>query len=145
MDKSYYNENRYYDADVTQNDIKLEIDTNSPVYTNYEQDYVEKLESIKLLEDHIAKDSVIMEIVDKIPTTDIKKRVNLTIEETNKFYSFCKIRLESQYTQVQIFDIATTYLCIESKDFYAKLSIKFKELLLSELEESGHYKSKALF
>ena len=145
MDKSYYNENRYYDADVTQNDIKLEIDTSSPVYANYEQDYVEKLESIKLLEDYIAKDSVVKAIVDKIPTTDIKKKVNLTIEETNKFYAFCKLRLEDKFTNIQIFDIATTYLSIEGKDFYSKLSIKFKELLLEELEDGGHYKSKALF
>lgn len=145
MDKSYYNENRYYDADVTKHDTKIEIDTNSPVYTNYEQDYVEKLHSIQELEEHISKDSVVRKIVDKIPTTDVKKRITLTIEETNKFYSFCKLRLESKYTQVQIFDIATTYLNIEAKDFYAKLSIKFKEALLSELTESGHYKSKALF
>jgi len=145
VDKSYYNENRYYDADVTKHDTKLEIDTNSPVYTNYEQDYVEKLQSIKDLENHINNDSVIRKIVDKIPTADIKKRITLNIEETNKFYGFCKLRLESQYTQVQIFDIATSYLNIEPKDFYAKLSIKFKEMLLSELSDSGHYKSKALF
>lgn len=145
MEKSYYNENRYYDADVTESDIKLEVDTSSPIYANYEHDYVDKLESIKLLEEFIKNDSIIKAIVDKIPTSDIKKKVNLSIEETNKLYSFCKLRLENQYTQVQIFDIVTSYLSIDAKDFYIKLSIKFKELLLQELEEGGHYKSKALF
>lgn len=145
MDKSYYNENRYFDADATEHDVKLEIDKSSPVYTNYEQDYIEKMESIKELEKHIEKDSVVKAIVDKIPTADIKKKVTLSIEETNKFYSFCKIRFENDWTNIQIFDIATTYLNVEPRDFYAKLSIKFKELLLKELEEAGHYKSKALF
>lgn len=145
MDKSYYNENRYYDADVTKNNSKIEIDKSSPAYTNYEQDYVEKLECIKELEEHILKDNSIKKIIDKIPTTDVKKRISLTIEETNKFYNFCKKLLEEKYSHIQIFDIATEYLRIEPKDFYTKLSIKFKERLLSELEKGGHYKSKALF
>jgi len=131
---------------MTSEEIKLEIDTSSPVYTDYEHDTIEKQESIKILEDYISKDSTVRDIVDKIPNAEEKKRVVITIEETNKIYGFACIKLEQhEYTKIEIFDICTTYLQIEPIDFYNKLSIKFKEQLLKELEAAGMYKSNSLW
>jgi len=145
MDKSYFNEDRYGSTDLTENDIKLEVNKRSPIYTHYEHDYMEKAESIKILEDFVVADEEMKEIIDNIPVYESKKKVNLSIETTNKIYSFCIEKLSNDYTEVEIFDIITTYLKVDGKDIYEKLSIKFRERLLKELEESGHYKSKALF
>jgi len=150
MKQSYYNENRYFDADVTAEEIKLEIDASSPVYTDYEHGTIEKQESIKILEEYVAKDSTIRDIIDNIPDAEKKKRVVLTIEESNKIYSFACIKLEKhEYTKIEIFDIVTSYLHIKEKteliNFYSKLSTKFKEQLLVELEAAGMYKSNKLF
>ena len=146
MKQSYYNENRYFDADVTAEEIKLEVDTSSPVYTDYEHGTIEKQESIKILEDYISKDSTIRDIIDSIPDAEEKKRVVINIENTNKIYGFAVLKLEKEeYTKIEIFDICTSYLRIEPIDFYNKLSIKFKEQLLKELEAAGMYKSNSLF
>ena len=145
MEKSYFNENRYFDADVLGKKVNLDIDENSPIYTNYEHETLDKQDSIKLLDSFIEKDSFIREIVDKIPTSDIKNKVVLSIEDINKFFSFATIHLSNKYTYIEIFDICTDYLSMDAKFFYSKLSIKFKEYLLKELEKVGMYKSKALF
>ncbi len=145
MKQSYFNDNRYYNADVTEVNIKLEVDKSSPIYSDYEHTSMDKLEAIKLLEELVESDPIVLELVNDLPDNSSYKKSSIEIETMNKLYSFTRLHLLQHYSIVEIFDIFTSYLNIDSSDCYSKLAIKFREELLDSLKESGHYKSKALF
>jgi hypothetical protein len=150
IETNYYLQQRYDSGELNTEQISFETDTASPMYSDHNQETVNKKANIEELDRCISSNTAILNIIDSIPN---EKTINLSIEHVNKIYSFCMLLLKnneilSSLTKIEMFDLITSYLNLNDKEvkyFHKNLSIIFKSELLDELTQQGLYKNNKLF